>query len=207
MHQVHAAHRHSVGDLTAERRDRKHEAAIAARLAGLPGGGCDGKGGRGRVGAAAGAGEGELSGRPAAQLGGEAVQFESALEAAAGRVRHTTGVLWAAGDPEVVLPNASAHLEAVGHAVPAWIRLEQYLALGGADAAFQHGRAAGRPLVLPGRTPPHRPAVRPPRRAGPDGRRHPAGVVLSRRPAVPHGISVLDKPAAPRSAGISRAFP
>ncbi|MFD8597964.1 acyl-CoA dehydrogenase [Kitasatospora sp. NPDC059646] len=76
----------------------------------------------------------------AAELGGEAARFAAALDAAAGRVRHTTGVLWSAGDPEVALPNASVYLEAVGHVVLAWIWLEQYLALGGADTPFHQGK-------------------------------------------------------------------
>ncbi|MFF0297263.1 acyl-CoA dehydrogenase [Kitasatospora sp. NPDC004614] len=76
----------------------------------------------------------------AAELSGEAAEFASALDAAAARIRHTTGALWSAGDPDVALPNASVYLEAVGHVVLAWIWLEQYLALGTADTPFHHGK-------------------------------------------------------------------
>lgn len=40
------------------------------------------------------------------------------------------------GDPEVALTNASAHLEAAGHTVVAWIWLEQLLAAGGKTGDF-----------------------------------------------------------------------
>ncbi|KIQ65592.1 acyl-CoA dehydrogenase [Kitasatospora griseola] len=76
----------------------------------------------------------------AERVGGEAARFAAALDAAAGRIRHTTGALWSAGDPDVALPNASMYLEAVGHVVLAWIWLEQYLALGAADTPFHHGK-------------------------------------------------------------------
>ncbi|MEV7119724.1 acyl-CoA dehydrogenase [Kitasatospora griseola] len=76
----------------------------------------------------------------AERVGGEAARFAAALDAAAGRIRHTTGALWSAGDPDVALPNASVYLEAVGHVVLAWIWLEQYLALGAADTPFHHGK-------------------------------------------------------------------
>ncbi|MFJ1754941.1 acyl-CoA dehydrogenase [Kitasatospora sp. NPDC088134] len=70
----------------------------------------------------------------------EAGGFADALDAAAARIGRTTAALWAAGDPDVALPNASVYLEAVGHVVLAWVWLEQYLALGSADTPFHQGK-------------------------------------------------------------------
>lgn len=70
----------------------------------------------------------------------EAAEFAALLAATVDRIEHTTGTLWATGDPDTALANASVYLEAVGHVVVAWIWLEQLLALGGADTAFHRGK-------------------------------------------------------------------
>ncbi|GLW57490.1 acyl-CoA dehydrogenase [Kitasatospora phosalacinea] len=67
--------------------------------------------------------------RRATALGGEAAALAARLAAAADRVGDTTAALWAGGDPDTALANASVYLEAVGHVVLAWIWLEQFLAL------------------------------------------------------------------------------
>ncbi|MFJ4675945.1 acyl-CoA dehydrogenase [Kitasatospora sp. NPDC088783] len=83
--------------------------------------------------------------RRAADTGGEAAVLAAELAAAATRVEHTTAALWAGGDPDTALANASLYLEAVGHVVVAWIWLEQFLALpDGGDAFHQGKRQAAR---------------------------------------------------------------
>jgi alkylation response protein AidB-like acyl-CoA dehydrogenase len=62
--------------------------------------------------------------RSAHQLG----QYASALEAAWLRVEEVTQALYAAGDLNKTLANASIYLEAVGHVVVAWIWLQQAMA-------------------------------------------------------------------------------
>ncbi|MYN03889.1 acyl-CoA dehydrogenase [Pseudoduganella sp. DS3] len=59
-----------------------------------------------------------------AQLAGHA----DALDAAWGRVEEVTAALYAAGDLNKTLANATAYLEAVGHVVLAWIWLQQAMA-------------------------------------------------------------------------------
>ncbi|MFK0192850.1 acyl-CoA dehydrogenase [Kitasatospora sp. NPDC090308] len=83
--------------------------------------------------------------RRAADTGGEAAVLAAELAAAATRVERTTAALWAGGDPDTALANASLYLEAVGHVVVAWIWLEQFLALpDGGDAFHQGKRQAAR---------------------------------------------------------------
>ncbi|WP_445942283.1 acyl-CoA dehydrogenase [Pseudonocardia sp. T1-2H] len=62
--------------------------------------------------------------------GGEAGEHAERLDAVVRRVGEVTAALWAGGDPEVALANASVYLEAVGHVVVAWLWLEQLLAAG-----------------------------------------------------------------------------
>ncbi|MFG1677372.1 acyl-CoA dehydrogenase [Micromonospora sp. NPDC049282] len=59
---------------------------------------------------------------------GFAADLAGRLGAAVDRIAVVTRRLWATGDPEVALANASVYLEAVGHVVVAWIWLEQVLA-------------------------------------------------------------------------------
>ena len=51
-----------------------------------------------------------------------------------------TGTLWAAGDPDVALSNASVYLEAAGHVVVGWLWLEQALATEGREGGFYDGK-------------------------------------------------------------------
>jgi butyryl-CoA dehydrogenase len=64
----------------------------------------------------------------------------AALDAAVGRVAHTTRTMHGSGDPARVLANASIYLEAFGHAVVAWVWLEQACAAHGKSGAFYDGK-------------------------------------------------------------------
>ncbi|MGY1750238.1 acyl-CoA dehydrogenase [Modestobacter sp. SYSU DS0511] len=55
------------------------------------------------------------------------------------RIGTVTGVLWADGDPEQALANATVYLEAVGHVVVGWLWLEQALAAEGRDEQGRDG--------------------------------------------------------------------
>ncbi|HVL75340.1 MAG TPA: acyl-CoA dehydrogenase [Noviherbaspirillum sp.] len=73
----------------------------------------------------------------------ELAGYAQALEATLARMASVTRTLYAAGDMNKTLANASAYLEAFGHMVVAWIWLEQGLrALGkdGHDADFYRGK-------------------------------------------------------------------
>ncbi|HEV7468179.1 MAG TPA: acyl-CoA dehydrogenase [Pseudonocardia sp.] len=74
--------------------------------------------------------------------GGEAGEHAERLDAVVRRVGEVTAALWAGGDPEVALANASVYLEAVGHVVVAWLWLEQLLAAGGKAGEFYDGKRA-----------------------------------------------------------------
>jgi alkylation response protein AidB-like acyl-CoA dehydrogenase len=76
----------------------------------------------------------------AREVGGEAAGLADQLDAVVARVGEVTTALWADLDPELALANASAYLEAVGHAVVAWLWLEQLLAADGEDGAFYEGK-------------------------------------------------------------------
>ena len=77
--------------------------------------------------------------------GGELAELGTQLQAVMERIPATTLQLFTAGDVAVSLANASVYLEAVGHAVLAWIWLEQMLAAQGKDGDFYDGkRQAGR---------------------------------------------------------------
>ena len=64
----------------------------------------------------------------------------NALATAVARTGQATATVWASGDPERALANASVYLEAVGHVVLAWIWLEQALAAGDAPGDFYDGK-------------------------------------------------------------------
>lgn len=74
----------------------------------------------------------------------ELATYATALEAALQRITDVTQTLYGAGDLDVTLANASLYLEAFGHAVVAWIWLEQaLLAVNKAtthDADFYRGK-------------------------------------------------------------------
>ncbi|WP_035856713.1 acyl-CoA dehydrogenase [Cryptosporangium arvum] len=76
----------------------------------------------------------------AAAAGGEAAELGTALGATVARIGEVTATLWGSGDPAVALANASIYLEAVGHAVVAWLWLEQFLAAAGHEGAFYEGK-------------------------------------------------------------------
>ena len=56
------------------------------------------------------------------------------------RLQQVTVALWAGGDPQQALANASVYLEAFGHITVAWIWLEQLLALGNQQSDFHSGK-------------------------------------------------------------------
>ncbi|MFI2713550.1 acyl-CoA dehydrogenase [Micromonospora sp. NPDC018662] len=76
---------------------------------------------------------------------GPAAEMAGRLAAAVDRIAVVTRRLWATGDPELALANASVYLEAVGHVVIAWMWLEQVLAveaLGSPEEEFLAGKRA-----------------------------------------------------------------
>ena len=77
--------------------------------------------------------------------GGELAELGAQLTTVVERIPATTMRLFTADSIEVSLANASVYLEAVGHAVLAWIWLEQLLAADGRTGDFYDGkRQAGR---------------------------------------------------------------
>jgi alkylation response protein AidB-like acyl-CoA dehydrogenase len=70
----------------------------------------------------------------------ELAPYGEALAQAMGRIGVATATVWQDGDPERALANASTYLEAVGHAVLAWIWLEQALAAAGKRGDFYDGK-------------------------------------------------------------------
>ena len=77
--------------------------------------------------------------------GGELAELGAQLATVVERIPATTMRLFTADSIEVSLANASVYLEAVGHAVLAWIWLEQLLAADGRTGDFYDGkRQAGR---------------------------------------------------------------
>ena len=78
-------------------------------------------------------------------VGGELAELGAQLAIVVERIPATTARLFTADSIEVSLANASVYLEAVGHAVLAWIWLEQLLAADGRTGDFYDGkRQAGR---------------------------------------------------------------
>ena len=75
----------------------------------------------------------------AREAGEEAAEFGALLDVACGRIAVTTAALHADGD---AIGNAALYLEAVGHAVVAWIWLEQLLAADGKAGDFYEGKRA-----------------------------------------------------------------
>jgi alkylation response protein AidB-like acyl-CoA dehydrogenase len=76
----------------------------------------------------------------AVRAGGEAAELADRLTAVVQRLVEVTAQLWAPGDVELALANASAYLEALGHAVVAWLWLEQYLTAGDRAGDFYDGK-------------------------------------------------------------------
>jgi alkylation response protein AidB-like acyl-CoA dehydrogenase len=72
-------------------------------------------------------------------LGGEASALGEQLQAVLDRIAAVTARIHS-HDDEARLANASIYLEVVGHAVIAWIWLEQFLATGDSDEDFHRGK-------------------------------------------------------------------
>ena len=70
---------------------------------------------------------------------GEPAELAAQLTAVWDRIVAVTARIHAGTDPDR-LADASTYLEAVGHAVIAWIWLEQYLACGDRDEPFHRGK-------------------------------------------------------------------
>ncbi len=67
-------------------------------------------------------------------------QWAGSLESAVASIVSVTRTLYAAGDPQRMLANASVYLEAFGHVVLAWIWLEQAVAAHGREEDFYEGK-------------------------------------------------------------------
>lgn len=76
----------------------------------------------------------------AANAGGEAASLGADLDRSLSRLAEVTASLWADGDPERALANATVYLEAAGHIVIAWAWLEQFLAAEGNEGDFYDGK-------------------------------------------------------------------
>ena len=74
------------------------------------------------------------------EQGGTASTHAFALSATVERIVEVTQKVWGAGDVSLSLANASVYLEAVGHAVVAWMWLEQLLACSGREGDFYDGK-------------------------------------------------------------------
>lgn len=66
----------------------------------------------------------------------------AALTRRVDRVIEVTAALWADGDVDVALANATVYLEAAGHVILAWIWLDQAVAADGKSGAFYDGKRA-----------------------------------------------------------------
>jgi len=73
---------------------------------------------------------------------GEPSELGAQLAAVFDRIGVVTAGLFATGDLDVALANSSVYLEAVGHAVVAWMWLEQLLATEGKTGKFYDGKRA-----------------------------------------------------------------
>ncbi len=67
-------------------------------------------------------------------------EYADALDNVLARIGEVTAAVHAAGRPELVPANAALYLEAVGHAVVAWLWLDQILALGERTGDFADGK-------------------------------------------------------------------
>lgn len=78
-------------------------------------------------------------------IGGDAGRYSADLAEVWSRILDVTSYVWSGGDKTAALSNSTIYLEAVGHAVIAWIWLEQLLAVGSKSGDFYDGkRHAGR---------------------------------------------------------------
>jgi butyryl-CoA dehydrogenase len=76
----------------------------------------------------------------ATALGGESAELAGDVQTAVDRLVSVTQRVWAAGDTEATLAQATAYLEAMGHIVIAWLWLEQWLAGDGRTGDFYDGK-------------------------------------------------------------------
>ena len=72
--------------------------------------------------------------------GGTPATYAVALASTVERIVEVTQKVWGAGDVALSLANATVYLEAVGHAVVAWMWLEQLLACSGREGDFYDGK-------------------------------------------------------------------
>jgi hypothetical protein len=70
------------------------------------------------------------------------LEHADALQTRVSRLQEVTRALWAGGDPQRALANASVYLEAFGHVVVAWIWLEQATVAQGKAGDFFEGKRA-----------------------------------------------------------------
>ncbi|MET1161755.1 MAG: acyl-CoA dehydrogenase [Pseudoxanthomonas sp.] len=75
-----------------------------------------------------------------AAANGNLAEFAGSLEQRFQRLAEVTRILWAAGDVQLTLANASLYLEAFGHVAIAWIWLEQGLAAEAKQGDFYEGK-------------------------------------------------------------------
>ncbi|UQX88491.1 acyl-CoA dehydrogenase [Jatrophihabitans telluris] len=68
--------------------------------------------------------------------------YAAELQVAVDRIARTTATLLTCGDTALMLSNATAYLEAVGHTVIAWLWLDQVLSAGSESGAFYEGKRA-----------------------------------------------------------------
>ncbi|KAA0022323.1 acyl-CoA dehydrogenase [Antrihabitans cavernicola] len=100
---------------------------------------------QGGAGLAAIAGEVTKTVVAAGELGGEPADLATQLDSTWQRIVSVTAAMFGSGDIEAALANSSVYLEAFGHAVLAWIWLEQLVAADGKSGDFYDGkRQAGR---------------------------------------------------------------
>jgi butyryl-CoA dehydrogenase len=73
-------------------------------------------------------------------LGGESSELAQPVQDAIDRVVAVTDAVWHSGDVEAVLAQATPYLEAVGHAVVAWMWLEMWLVADGRRGSVHDGK-------------------------------------------------------------------
>jgi alkylation response protein AidB-like acyl-CoA dehydrogenase len=76
----------------------------------------------------------------ATSVGGECAELAASVQACVDRIAAVTRSAWASRDAEAVLAQASGYLEAMGHAVIAWMWIEQWLAADGRSGDLYEGK-------------------------------------------------------------------
>ncbi|MUL47494.1 acyl-CoA dehydrogenase [Mycobacterium sp. CBMA293] len=76
----------------------------------------------------------------AGELGGEAAELATALDASWQRLVAVTAGMFGSGDIPAVMANSHVYLEAFGHVVVAWLWLEQFVASAGKAGDFYDGK-------------------------------------------------------------------